>query len=95
MRKPVPKCSLLQFSPEHNLFIQYASWIRSHNSSVADAIIRKVTEGEFSKLLFLFYTLCTEFTMFRFASHIFVLLYLVRYILTSRMQRTHTALGRF
>ena len=39
-------------------------------------------------------TLCTGFTMFGFASHIF-LLNLVRYILTSRMQRTHTTLGRF
>ena len=34
MRKPVPKCSLLRFSPGHNFFIQYASWIRSLNSSV-------------------------------------------------------------
>ena len=32
--------------------------------------------------------------LFRFASHIF-LSYLVRYMLTSRMQRTHTTLGRF
>ena len=40
------------------------------------------------------FALCTDFTMFRFASYIF-LLNLVQYILTSRMQRTQTALGSF
>ena len=38
--------------------------------------------------------LCTDFAIFRFASHIF-LLYLVRLVLTSRMQRTHTTLRRY
>ena len=40
------------------------------------------------------FALCTGFTIFRFVSH-FSSWDLVRYILTLRIQRTHTALGRF